>query len=81
MSIDNILAVAAASKGNIVLADFRAGAQHSRFVIFTSSSLSRIMDRYPIVIFIGAAILGRVGGDMMITDLVGPQLSAAGPVG
>jgi predicted tellurium resistance membrane protein TerC len=26
------------------------------------------MDKYPIIILIGAAILGRVGGDMMITD-------------
>jgi len=26
------------------------------------------MDRYPVVIYIGAAILGRVGGEMMMTD-------------
>jgi YjbE family integral membrane protein len=67
MSIDNILAVAAASKGNIVLLIFGLGLSIP-FVIFTSSLLSRIMDQYPIVVYIGAAILGRVGGDMMITD-------------
>jgi predicted tellurium resistance membrane protein TerC len=38
------------------------------FVIFTSSLLSRIMDRFPIVVYVGAAILGRVGGEMMVTD-------------
>jgi predicted tellurium resistance membrane protein TerC len=26
------------------------------------------MDKYPIIILIGAAILGRVGGEMIITD-------------
>jgi YjbE family integral membrane protein len=67
MSIDNILAVAAASKGNLGLLIFGLGLSIP-FVIFTSSLLSRIMDRFPIVVYIGAAILGRVGGDMMITD-------------
>ena len=67
MSIDNILAVAAASKGNMLLLIFGLGLSIP-FVIFTSSLLSRIMDRFPIVVYIGAAILGRVGGDMMITD-------------
>ena len=27
-----------------------------------------IMDKYPIIIFLGAAVLGKVGGEMMITD-------------
>jgi predicted tellurium resistance membrane protein TerC len=27
-----------------------------------------LMDKYPIIIYIGAAILGKVGGEMMITD-------------
>jgi predicted tellurium resistance membrane protein TerC len=27
-----------------------------------------LMDRYPIILYIGAAILGKVGGEMMITD-------------
>jgi predicted tellurium resistance membrane protein TerC len=30
--------------------------------------LSKLMDRYPIILWIGAAILGRVGGEMLITD-------------
>jgi YjbE family integral membrane protein len=67
MSIDNILAVAAASKGNVALLVFGLGLSIP-FVIFTSNLLSRIMDRYPIVIYIGSAILGRVGGEMMISD-------------
>jgi len=37
-------------------------------VVFTSSLLSKIMDRYPVVIWIGAAILGRVGAEMIFGD-------------
>jgi predicted tellurium resistance membrane protein TerC len=33
-----------------------------------SNMLSKLMDRYPIILWVGAAILGRVGGHMMITD-------------
>ena len=67
MSIDNILAVAASSRGNVVLLIFGLGLSIP-FVVFTSSLLSRILDRFPILIYIGAAILGRVGGEMMVTD-------------
>ncbi len=67
MSIDNILAVAASSRGNVYLLVFGLGLSIP-FVVFTSGLLSRIMDRFPILIYIGAAILGRVGGEMMVTD-------------
>jgi len=69
MSTDNILAVAGTSKGNFALLLFGLGLSIP-FVVFTSTLLSRIMDRFPIVIWIGAAILGRVGAEMMITDPV-----------
>jgi len=69
MSLDNILAVAATSKGNFALLMFGLGLSIP-FVIFTSTLLSRIMDKYPIVVWIGAAILGRVGAEMIITDPV-----------
>lgn len=67
MSTDNILAVAAASKGHLGLLIFGLGLSIP-FVVFTSNLLSGIMDRFPVVVWIGAAILGRVGGEMMITD-------------
>jgi YjbE family integral membrane protein len=67
MSIDNILAVAAASKGNPVLLILGLGLSIT-FVVFASSLLANIMDRYPIVIWIGSAILGRVGAEMIIGD-------------
>jgi YjbE family integral membrane protein len=67
MSTDNILAVAGVSRGNVFLLIFGLGLSIP-FVVFTSVLLSRLMDRYPFIILIGAAILGRVGGDMIITD-------------
>lgn len=69
MSTDNILAVAGTSKGNFGLLLFGLGLSIP-FVVFTSTLLSRIMDKYPVVIWIGAAILGRVGAEMIITDPV-----------
>ena len=67
MSLDNVLAVAGASGGNLFLLIFGLGLSIP-LVVFASNFLSRLMDRYPFVIYIGAAILGRVGGEMMMTD-------------
>jgi YjbE family integral membrane protein len=69
MSIDNMLAVAGASHGNLFLLIFGLGLSIP-FVVLTSSLLSMLMDKYPIIVYIGAAILGKVGGEMMITDPV-----------
>jgi YjbE family integral membrane protein len=67
MGIDNMLAVGAASHGNMFLLLF--GLLLSiPMVVFMSTWLSGIMDRYPIILWIGAAVLGKVGGQMMITD-------------
>ena len=67
MSTDNVLAVAGASKGNLFLLIFGL-ALSIPFVVFTSNLLSILMDKYPAIIYIGAAVLGRVGGEMIITD-------------
>jgi YjbE family integral membrane protein len=67
MSTDNVLAVAGASKGNLFLLLFGL-ALSIPFVVFTSNLLALLMDKYPVIIYIGAAVLGRVGGEMMITD-------------
>jgi YjbE family integral membrane protein len=67
MGIDNMLAVGAASQGNLFLLLF--GLLLSiPMVVFMSSWLSTLMDRYPIILWVGAAVLGKVGGEMMITD-------------
>ena len=67
MSTDNILAVAGTSKGHLGLLIFGLGLSIP-FVVFTSNFLANLMDRYPAIIWIGAGILGRVGGEMILTD-------------
>ncbi len=67
MSTDNVLAIAGASKGNMFLLLFGLGTSIP-FVVGTSTLLTMLMDRYPIIIYIGSAILGRVAGEMIVTD-------------
>lgn len=67
MSIDNIVAVAAASHGKIWLLIFGLGLSIP-FIVFASNLLSTIMDRYPVVVWFGALLLGRIGGQLMIED-------------
>jgi YjbE family integral membrane protein len=67
MSVDNVLAVAGASKGNLFLLIFGLGLSIP-FVVFTSSLLSMLMDKYPYIIYVGAGILGKVGAEMIFTD-------------
>ena len=67
MSIDNMLAVAGACKGNIFLLLFGL-VLSIPLVVAGAGLLSMLMSRYPIILYIGAAILGKVGGEMMITD-------------
>jgi len=67
MSVDNVLAIAGASHGNDWLILFGLGLSIP-FVVFSSTLLTVIMERYPVTVYLGAAILGKVGGEMMLTD-------------
>jgi YjbE family integral membrane protein len=67
MSVDNILAIAGASGGNAGLILFGL-AVSIPFIVVSSNLLANLMDRYPIVIYAGAGILGKVGGEMALTD-------------
>jgi len=69
MALDNMLAVGAASHGNFYLLLFGLGLSIP-LVIFASSILSAFIERYPIIIYIGSAILGKIGGEMIMTDHV-----------
>ena len=67
MSTDNILAIAGASKGNFWLILFGLVVSIP-FVVLSSNLLAKLMDRFPALIYLGAAILGKVGGEMILTD-------------
>ncbi len=69
MSLDNVIAVAGASHGNFLLLFLGLGISIP-FIIFTSGLFSMLMDRYPLIIYVGAAILGKVGAEMVATDAV-----------
>jgi len=69
MSLDNVLAVAGASRGHFGLLLFGL-ALSIPLVVFASNLISRLMARFQIVVFIGAAILGKEGGEMILSDPV-----------
>lgn len=67
MSLDNVLAVAAAAKGNLPL--LVLGLLVSiPLIVFGATLLTKVMERFPIIITIGAALLGFLAGEMLLTD-------------
>jgi len=78
MSLDNVIAVAAAAKGSIVLLVFGL-ALSIPLVIFGSTLMIRLMDRFPILITFGAALIGWVAGETISSDAVFAELIAQMP--
>ena len=78
MSLDNVLAVAAAAKGNVPL--LVMGLLVSiPLIIFGATLLTKVMERFPIIITVGAALLGFLAGEMLMTDpAVVDQIGAVG---
>ena len=69
MSLDNVIAVAAAARGSLTLLVLGL-AISIPLVIVGAALLMKIMERFPIIITLGAALLGWVAGDMAATDPV-----------
>jgi YjbE family integral membrane protein len=67
MSLDNVIAVAAAAGGSVVLLILGL-AISIPLVIFGATLLIKLMERFPVIITIGAGILGWVAGEMAATD-------------
>jgi YjbE family integral membrane protein len=67
MSLDNVLAVAAAAQGNTLLLVIGL-AVSVPLIVFGSTLLLKVMERFPIIITAGAALLGWLAGEMMLTD-------------
>jgi YjbE family integral membrane protein len=67
MSLDNVLAVAAAAKGSIPLLIFGLG-MSIPIILCCSAIISKLMSRYPWLVIAGGAILGKVAGEMIATD-------------
>jgi YjbE family integral membrane protein len=73
MSTDNILAVAAIAQGDFKLLLLGLGLSIP-LVVFASGLLAKVMDKYPVIVYVGAALLGRVAGQMMMTDAFTVQM-------
>ena len=69
MSLDNVIAIAAVAKGNWALIIFGLLVSIP-LVVFGSQLIMNIMNRYPVVIWLGAALLGYVAAEIMIEDTV-----------
>jgi YjbE family integral membrane protein len=72
MSLDNVIAVAAAADHapeNIKTPLLVIGLGLSiPLIIFGSTLLLKLMERFPVIITLGAALLGFVAGEMAVTD-------------
>ena len=69
MSLDNVIAVAAAAHGNVVLLVLGL-AISIPLVIFGSTLMIKLMERFPIIVLLGAALIGWVGGETIANDAV-----------
>ena len=80
MSLDNVIAIAAAAQGELVLVIF--GLLLSiPLVVWGSGLLARLMNRFPLIIWLGGGVLGFVAVDLILRDgwvagFVGTQLAA-----
>ena len=68
MSLDNVIAVAAAAKGNDTLLILGL-AISIPLVIFGSTLMIKLMERFPIIVMLGAALIGWVGGETIASDV------------
>ncbi len=67
MSLDNVVAIAAAAKGSVPLIVFGI-AFSVPLIIFGATLILLLLRRFPVLVVLGAALLGYVAGEMMALD-------------
>jgi YjbE family integral membrane protein len=67
MSLDNVIAVAAAAKGSTTLLIIGL-AMSIPLVIFGSTLLIKVIERFPFIVWLGAALLGFIAGEIVVQD-------------
>ena len=67
MSLDNVLGVAAAAHGNVWLLAFGLIISIP-MIAWSSQFILKLIDRYPVIIYGGGALLGYVAGEMLVTE-------------
>ena len=78
MSLDNVIAVAAAAKGSMTLLILGL-AISIPLVIFGSTLMIKLMERFPIIVTFGAALIGWVGGETIVSDVALKGVLGANP--
>jgi len=76
MSLDNALAIAAASKGSMFLVVFGLIVSVP-IIIGGSAIILKMMERYPFIITLGAGLLGWLGGDLIANDKINATILPA----
>lgn len=78
MSLDNVIAVAAAAKGSTTLLILGL-AISIPLVIFGSTLMIKLMERFPVIVVLGAALIGWVGGETIVSDTALRSIAQANP--
>ncbi|WP_184034103.1 TerC family protein [Chitinivorax tropicus] len=68
MSLDNVIAIAGASNDSMGLIVFGL-ALSVPIIVWGSKLVMKLMDRFPVVVVLGGALLGWIAGDMVATDV------------
>ena len=67
MSLDNVVAIAAAANGSLVL--IVLGLLISiPLIVFGSQLVLQVLNRYPVLVLLGAGLLGWIAGDIIVGD-------------
>lgn len=69
MSLDNVIAVAAAAKDSTALIVFGLLVSIP-IIVWCSTIILKLMERYPVIILLGGGLLGYIAGDMFVRDPV-----------
>ena len=76
MSMDNVLGVAAAAKGDVLLLVF--GLLISiPLITWSSQMVLKLIDRFPLIIYAGGALLGYVAGEMLVGETLFATIAEA----
>jgi predicted tellurium resistance membrane protein TerC len=87
MSLDNVIGIADAAKGSVLL--LTLGLMISiPLIVFSSTVILKFMGRYPWIVTLGGALLGYIAGEMAVTDRAvtgwitghAPMLHTVGPI-
>jgi YjbE family integral membrane protein len=68
MSLDNVLAIAAAARGHFELFIFGL-LLTIPLIVYGARLLSDVLERFPILVWLGAALLGFIAGEMLLSDI------------